>query len=121
MKRILVIDTIVGAKWNIADILVIAGYEVMQVSGHLEGLSHIQQHKPNLVICNTYNPQSECVKLLQVLSQDSTIAEVPLLFITGRVVFEEMNEETDTAKVRFLQKPYTITELLGQVKLSIKE
>ncbi|MEE9398702.1 MAG: response regulator [Dehalococcoidales bacterium] len=82
--RILIINDRHSEVWYIGQILQKEGFDIRTAFDGLEGLSKVQEEKPDLIILDTIMPKMDGYKVYHHLQKDPITACIPVLFLTVR-------------------------------------
>ena len=83
-KKILVIEDNSDVRENTAEILELAGYEVVVAEDGRKGVDLSVHEKPDLIICDIMMPGLDGYGVLHILSQRSETAGIPFVFLTAK-------------------------------------
>ncbi len=132
-SHVLIIDDRHSEVWFIERVLQKLGYEVSMAFDGLEGLSHIKERAPDLIILDTIMPKMDGYKVYQNLKMNPDTADIPVLLLTDKGEAYEKNKLANeqrratsagrknkgpadwTAKLDFLYKPIKTDDLAMQV------
>ena len=84
MKKILVIEDCLEIRENVAELLLLNGYEVLTASNGKEGMETTLVEQPDLLICDISMPGMDGFTVLSLLRKNKRIAHIPLIFLTAR-------------------------------------
>ncbi|MEE8413463.1 MAG: response regulator, partial [Dehalococcoidales bacterium] len=77
-SHVLIIDDRHSEVWFIERVLQKLGYEVSMAFDGLEGLSHIKERAPDLIILDTIMPKMDGYKVYQNLKMNPDTADIPV-------------------------------------------
>lgn len=114
MQTILVIDDDNDYRSGLREILELELYLTLEAENGLVGWRMIQQHSPNLVICDVDMPIMNGFEVLKTVKSTSAFANIPFVIVSGQ------DEQTLTSAFKLgaevvLQKPVDITVLLSAI------
>jgi len=115
MKTILLIEDQPDMRENIATILSMEGYEVLQAPDGRQGLALAREDKPDLILCDVMMPEMDGHEVLQSLRQEPSIAGTPFIFLTARGEKQDLREGMNLGADDYLTKPATADDLLGAI------
>jgi CRP/FNR family cyclic AMP-dependent transcriptional regulator len=115
MKKILIIEDDFEARENMAEILELAGYTVIQAGNGKEGVSLALREIPNLIVCDINMPELDGFGVLHMVQSKIATKTVPFIFLTGNAERSEMRKGMDLGADDYITKPCTTTELLNAV------
>lgn len=120
MPTILVIDDEPIILENIHEILMFAGYEVIQAENGAEGLEATRSHRPDLIISDIQMPEMDGYAMLEEIRRDPLTQSIPLIFLTAKADRESQRKGMETGADDFLTKPVTAQELESAVNARLK-
>jgi CheY-like chemotaxis protein len=83
-KQILLIEDSFEIRDNLAEILELSGYEVLQAEDGKVGVEMAQQHLPDLILCDIMMPKLDGYGVLHILSKSHDTMRIPFIFLTGK-------------------------------------
>ncbi len=114
-KRILYIEDEADLQWLVKHILESAGgFEVMVCGSGAEGLSHIGEFHPDLVLLDVMMPGMDGFSVLRALRARSENAALPVVFLTARS--QEGDEYLQSGADGVIDKPFEPEDLLQRVR-----
>jgi len=115
MKRILVIEDNQNIRENLAELLLLNGYEALTAANGKEGIETALVTQPDLLLCDISMPVMDGYTVLHTLKKDERIANIPLIFLTARADKNELSYGiTEGARV-YLVKPFTEDQLMQAI------
>lgn len=120
MKTILVIEDQPDMRENIATILDIENYAVIEAANGREGLVLAREEKPVLILCDVMMPELDGHGVLQALRQDRTIGGTPFIFLTARGETRDLREGMNLGADDYLMKPVSAQDLLSAVSARLE-
>lgn len=121
MKKILVIEDNAEIRDNIAEILVLASYEVSTAENGKTGIETALQQKPDLIICDIMMPVLDGYGVLHLLQKNGTIRNTPFIFLTAKSERAELRRAMELGADDYITKPFEETELLKAVESRLKK
>ena len=113
MKKIVIIDDSEEITSSLEDLLNAVGYQAFIANNATEGLKLIRDEKPELIISDIMMPVLDGFFVLQEIKADNTISNIPIIIITAKAEKETMNKSMASGANYFLEKPFSIKELLS--------
>jgi two-component system sensor histidine kinase/response regulator len=100
-------------------------YENFEVQGSLNGqdaLTQLQEHIPDLVLCDIMMPDSDYdgYQVLEAFRQDPRTASVPFIFLTAKVSKEDIRYGMNLGADDYLTKPIDGEQLLAAIYARLK-
>ena len=110
VRRLLIVDDEQGISEGLASMLDMSGLEVRSVATGGQAAPAIDKFKPDVVLLDIGLPDIDGAALGAALRRD--MPALPIVFCTGHGDRRTAIHDTHT---RFLQKPFTIDELLAEI------
>ena len=93
------------------------GYRVETAADGLEALQRLEDgHIPSLLIADVEMPDMDGIELLRRVRADQRFQQIPVLMLTAHTAGPVSQKAISMGAQAFLTKPYSPTELLGQVR-----
>jgi DNA-binding response OmpR family regulator len=112
--RILVVEDDPSVRSLLETLLTAEGYDVMLASDGLAGLDQATAHRPALILLDLMMPDLGGVRVLEELRDDATLADVPVVVVTGKVESVPALQGLLGDDMVFA-KPFVVGELLTKV------
>ena len=84
MKSILVIDDNQDIRDNTAEILELAGYQVLTAENGKRGVDLAIKEKPAVIICDIMMPELDGYGVLHMLRKNTETQNIPFIFLTAK-------------------------------------
>jgi len=120
-KKILVIDDELPLRQLVKLNLAASGYEVRTVTTGQEGLKLAEQEKPHLILLDIRIPDMSGWEVLIALKTNRKLEKVPVVIMTASPPTQEDEEIRALRADGLLNKPFSVEELLKQVKTALGE
>lgn len=121
MKTILVIEDTSAMRENIAEILQLAPYEVVQAANGKEGIEQARQTHPDLILCDIRMPELDGFGVLHILRKDPELADIPFVFLTAKAEMADFRVGMNLGADDYVTKPFDDLTLLNAVELRLKK
>jgi CheY-like chemotaxis protein len=121
MKTILVIEDNAEMRGNIAEILELAPYQVVQAENGKQGVTLARQTRPDLILCDIMMPELDGYGVLHILGNDTSLAETPFLFLSAKADAADFRFGMSLGADDYLTKPFDDVTLLNAVELRLKK
>lgn len=118
--RILIIDDDESLLQYYSMMLRDAGMEVKTISNPLQGLEAISKFKPEIVVMDVYMPECSGLELAQVIRQDDTWAQTPIMFLSTESDLNRQLEALNLGGDDFLVKPIEAGHFVAAVSARAK-
>ena len=115
-KKILIVGNEVEVLRVLERMLSIVGYSVIEATNAKDAIIIAKEMHPDLVILDILLPDMSGGEIANILQNDSTTKDIPIIFLTGLLTKEEAKERSDAEGRHFIAKPYKPDELLGEIR-----
>lgn len=106
---------------NIAEILELADYTVFEAPNGKKGVSLIQEHLPDLIICDVMMPELDGYGVLKIIANDDRTANIPFIFLTAKSEKGDFRKGMNLGADDYLTKPFEDLDLLDAVETRLKK
>lgn len=118
MNTILIVEDNRELLENTAELLQLAGFNVLTATNGKEGLQLTLERHPDLILCDLIMPVAGGKELLRNKAMDSRISAIPIVFFSaGTASFQQENGNAPDA---YLSKPFTYEQLMKTVRQFVK-
>ena len=113
---VLIIDDEIHIRRLIAQMLELAGYQVLEAAGGSEALRLMEQTKPDVITCDIFMPGMNGFEVLEAIKSEPATAEIPVIMLTA------IGQEKDTARAKalgaddYITKPFGTTNLVETIE-----
>lgn len=121
MRTILVIEDNAEMRGNIAEILELAPYQVVQAVNGKQGVALARQTRPDLILCDIMMPELDGYGVLHILGNDPVLAEIPFLFLSAKAEAADFRFGMNLGADDYLTKPFDDLTLLNAVELRLRK
>ncbi|WP_162052540.1 response regulator [Pontibacter pamirensis] len=121
MKKILLIEDNQEIRENIAEILALANYDVLEADNGKVGVEAAKKEIPDLIICDIMMPQLDGYGVLRMLGSNTATASIPFIFLTAKSEKEDFRKGMNLGADDYLVKPFDDLELLDAVEMRLKK
>ncbi len=119
--KIAVIEDSIEVCENIASILKLGRYEVFTANSGKQGIDLIQQHQPDLILCDIMMPDLDGYGVLHLLSKNPDTANIPFIYLTAKTEQKDFRMGMNLGADDYITKPFDGLELLKVVELRLKK
>ncbi len=116
MFKILVIEDEDSIRENIAELLELNQYEVIQVPDGFSGIQQILSQEPDLVICDIMMPMIDGYEVLRLARKNPVSANIPFIFLSAKANQADVRTGMSLGADDYLTKPFLADDLLNSVK-----
>lgn len=121
MNKILLIEDNPDMRENTAEILELAGYEVMTAEHGKRGVQLAGEVDPELIICDIMMPELDGYGVLHMLSRNPKTAGIPFIFLTAKAEKADFRKGMNLGADDYLTKPFEDVELLDAIEMRKKK
>ncbi|MFC1674693.1 PleD family two-component system response regulator [Candidatus Omnitrophota bacterium] len=117
-KKILIADDEVDVLEIMKKKLGEKGYLVTAVSNGADALKSCMLDKPDLALLDIAMPDMDGYSIASELKKDSALAEVPIIFVTGKNLDHKGMEEriSELGAYDYITKPCEFEEILSKIE-----
>ena len=120
-NKILVIEDNEDIREGTAEILTLAGYEVIVADNGKLGAEKAIKEKPDLVICDVMMPELDGYGVLYLLNKNPDTAAIPFIFLTAKAERIDMRKGMEMGADDYLTKPFDDVELLNVIECRLNK
>lgn len=106
---------------NIAEILELADYQVFEAPNGKKGVTLIQEHHPDLIICDVMMPELDGYGVLKIVANDNRTSDIPFIFLTAKSEKGDFRKGMNLGADDYLTKPFEDLDLLDAVETRLKK
>jgi len=115
MNSILIIEDDAPCRNSAALILRKEGFNVQTAENGASGIAMIQEHRPDLILCDIMMPEMDGHSVLELVKRDSNCADIPFIFVTALSDRSNMRNGMSRGADDYLTKPFSSEELVSAV------
>jgi DNA-binding NarL/FixJ family response regulator len=115
MKKILVIEDEPEMRRNLATILKLEKFNVMQAENGRAGIDLARKESPDLILCDVMMPEMDGHAVLKALREDSKLVTTPFIFLTAKGEKADFRSGMDLGADDYLTKPVAKADLLNAI------
>jgi signal transduction histidine kinase len=119
-KTVLVVDDIAANRNLLGETLEPKGYEVLLASNGAMALKVAAKAKPRVILMDVNMPDMDGYEACRQLKADSTLAEIPVIFITANDDQESLIKGFQVGGVDYIAKPFKEQEVIMRVETHLK-
>lgn len=109
---VLIIDDEIHIRRLIAQMLELAGYQVLEAAGGAEALRLIEETTPDVITCDIFMPGMSGFEVLEALKSQPASAKIPVIMLTA------LGQDKDTARAMELGAADYVTKPFGTTRLA---
>jgi DNA-binding response OmpR family regulator len=115
-EHILIIEDDPSVRTLLDKSLTARGYKVSLVKDGLEGLTRLEQERPDLILVDIMMPRLDGMTFVRALKGDKDQKSIPVIFLTAKNDPKSMIDGINVGAKFYVTKPFQIDELLDKVK-----
>jgi DNA-binding response OmpR family regulator len=116
-QRILVMDSNQDMLMLLNRTLELEGYDTVVVVDYDEAVDMLEKINPDMVIMDTYLPDIDCLKILDIIRRRS---DVPIIVITADNELETLRTVFAHGADDFIRKPFGIKPLIARIRAKLR-
>lgn len=121
MKKILFIEDNNDIRENTAEILQLAGYNVITAPNGKDGVALALSESPNLIICDIMMPELDGYGVIHMLQRNPATQSIPFIFLTAKTERAELRKGMELGADDYITKPFSGTELLNAIESRLRK
>ncbi|SFW85255.1 response regulator [Chitinophaga sancti] len=121
MATILVIEDNQAIRENIAEVLEMASYQVLEAADGKQGIILAETRQPDLIVCDLSLPILDGFVVLQMLNNEKKPFKIPFIFLTARAERAEIRKGMEMGADDYITKPFNPSELLSAIECQLKK
>ncbi|MFH2139097.1 MAG: response regulator [Candidatus Omnitrophota bacterium] len=119
-QKILIVDD----EPDIRDVLKITleceGYDVVESTDGIDGLSKVHKAAPDLVILDNKMPKMTGQEVCEILKKDILLRHMPIIMLTGKGEIQDKIKGIDAGADDYIVKPFEPQELVARIKMILR-
>ena len=115
MGIILIIDDSKEMRADFKEILELEAHTALEAENGRVGLQMIQQHSPNVIVCDVDMPEMDGIELLRTVKSDPKFSNIPFVMLTGQTDHDIQKSARDLGAEDYLTKPITVNTFLSAI------
>ncbi len=115
-KLILVVEDQEDNMQLVNDMLVSAGYRVVQAITGIEGVTMAETHAPDLIVMDVMLPGMDGYEATRRIKENSTLRQVPVIAVTSHALAGEEERAAEAGCDAYFAKPVSPRVLLGKIR-----
>ena len=119
-KKILIIDDEFPMRYLIEHQLKREGFTVTLAKDGPDGLTAVNQHRPDLVVLDVMMPGMDGFEVCQQIKTTPETSQIPVIFLTASEAKEYKTRAFAVGADDYLTKPFMAEELLAHISAVLK-
>lgn len=120
MSFLLVVDDNDDLRHVVAQVLRLAGHEVVEASNGKSALSAVAEREPDLMVLDLWMPEMDGLAVCRALKSNPFRARIPILMLTAQSDIEHKVEGFEAGADDYLAKPFEPIELKVRVQALLR-
>lgn len=121
MKKILIIEDNPDVRENLAEILMLSGYEAITAENGKIGVEKAQKDHPDLILCDIMMPELDGYGVLHILSRQQLTTDIPFIFLTAKAEKEDFRRGMSLGADDYIVKPFDDVALLQTIEARLQK
>jgi diguanylate cyclase (GGDEF)-like protein len=105
---------------DVLDLTLSEHYEIVQAHNGAEGLKMVQQHIPDLIVCDCMMPVMNGREFCKTLKKDLLLQHIPVIMLTGKGEVQDRITGIEAGVDDYMVKPFAPDELLARIKMIMR-
>ncbi len=119
-KNILLIDDDPGYLYITCSALHAATFVVDEVSSGAEGLKHIREKLPDLILLDAMMPDLDGFETCRLLREEPSLTDIPIIMVTGMDDVDSINKAFAAGATDFIAKPINYPILIQRINFGLR-
>jgi two-component system, cell cycle response regulator DivK len=115
-KRILVVEDQEDNRAILRDLLVHAGYEVIEAPDGAQALTAATSHRPDLILMDIQLPILDGYEATRRIKTDPSLKHIPVIVITSYALSGDETRARAAGCDAYVAKPYSPRALLAKIR-----
>ncbi|RMH72745.1 MAG: hybrid sensor histidine kinase/response regulator, partial [Gemmatimonadetes bacterium] len=120
MTQILIVEDEQSLREGVAEVLELEGYTVLSAENGQMALDLLNQHQPDLIVCDIMMPELDGYEFLTRVRQNPRLNTVPFIFLTAKVSHDDQRHGMNLGADDYLTKPFDPDELISAVEARLE-
>ncbi|MEX0996410.1 MAG: response regulator [Flavobacteriaceae bacterium] len=116
MSKVLLIEDDVVVRENTAELIELAGYDVITAPNGKIGVSTAKNTLPDIIICDIMMPELDGYGVISELSKEDSTKFIPFIFLTAKTEHKDIRKGMDLGADDYLTKPFEEHDLLSAIE-----
>lgn len=117
VKKILVVEDQEDNRRILRDLLSSHGYEIIEVTDGLAGVTAAQTHHPDLILMDIQLPGIDGYEATRRIKGIKALRDIPIIAVTSYALSGDDKKALSAGCDDYIAKPYSPRELLAKVEL----
>ena len=105
---------------NTAEILELAGYNVLTAENGKRGVDIALREKPALIICDIMMPELDGYGVLHLVRKNPATESTPFIFLTAKTERSDFRKGMEMGADDYITKPFDSVELFARIEAVLR-
>lgn len=119
MKKVLLIEDDTILRENTAELLELAGYDVITAPNGRIGVETALQNPTDIIVCDIMMPELDGYGVLETLSRNDATKYIPFIFLSAKTERQDVRKGMDLGADDYITKPFEEEELISAMESRI--
>ncbi|MGH1386736.1 response regulator [Kordia sp.] len=119
MKKVLLIEDDTILRENTAELLELAGYDVITAPNGRIGVETALQNPIDIIVCDIMMPELDGYGVLETLSKNDITKYIPFIFLSAKTERQDVRKGMDLGADDYITKPFEEEELISAMESRI--
>ncbi len=115
-RKVLVADDDDDQRYLLSRVLQRAGFDTVIAESGLQVLPLVHAERPDVIVIDVQMPDQDGFETVRLLKSDPALADIPIIFLTGRSEASDRAEGIDLGAEDYLSKSTDPRELVKRVQ-----
>ena len=116
MKKVLLIEDDAILRENTAELLELAGYDVITAANGSIGIEQSKKTVPDIIISDIMMPELDGYGVLEALSIDDVTKYIPFIFLSAKTERQDIRKGMNMGADDYITKPFSEDELISAIE-----
>jgi len=116
---VLIVDDIQSNVEFVTEVLELEDLTMLSANDGQTAIEITKSNKPDLILLDISMPDMDGYEVCEILKNDPTTKDIPIIFLTARVQKEDMLHGFKIGGVDYIVKPFNFNELISRVKTHV--
>jgi CheY-like chemotaxis protein len=121
MSNILLVEDNREVRENLAEMLNLNGFEVIEAENGSHAVDLIKENLPDLILSDIMMPIMNGFELLDLLKKEKITAQIPFIFISAIMERKEIEKAFAAGANFYITKPFDLVELINKINVLISK
>ena len=115
-KRILAVDDQEDNRRILRDVLVAAGFEVIEAVDGAEAVRQAEEHVPDLILMDVQLPGMDGYEATRLIKANPLLKAIPVITVTSFALSGDEGKALEAGSDFYMSKPFSPRQLLAKVR-----